>query len=152
MQTNYQKQYGFTLIELMIVIAIIGILGVIAIPAYQVYTIRAKILETVNLSGAAKTFIWEEYFTNASMPEETSNAAKDVENMMMTSKYINDARYSKIDNNDASLQVTFKNIGSGADDSTMIFLFQTDLEKITLDCKGGTMLDMYRPFSCRSNS
>jgi len=52
---NVQK--GFTLIELMIVVAIIGILAALAIPAYQDYTIKAKVGEAPSLSGAAKTAV-----------------------------------------------------------------------------------------------
>ena len=54
-----QLQKGFTLIELMIVVAIIGILAAVALPAYQDYTVRAKVTEGLSLAGSAKTAVAE---------------------------------------------------------------------------------------------
>jgi type IV pilus assembly protein PilA len=61
-------QKGFTLIELMIVVAIIGILAAIAIPAYQDYTIRAQVTEGLNLAGAVKASMAEYYANNGTWP------------------------------------------------------------------------------------
>ena len=74
MNVKRQLQRGFTLIELMIVVAIIGILAALAIPQYQDYTIRARVSEAVNLASAAKTSVAEFFNTNQDMPTDNSQA------------------------------------------------------------------------------
>jgi len=68
---NIQK--GFTLIELMIVVAIIAILAAIAIPAYQDYTIRSQVSEGLSLADGAKTAVAEYYTNRGTMPSGTDN-------------------------------------------------------------------------------
>lgn len=72
---NAQK--GFTLIELMIVIAIIGILAAIALPAYQDYTVRARVTEAMTVAGGAKTTVAENITSNGGiLPPATANDNK----------------------------------------------------------------------------
>ena len=66
MKRSIQK--GFTLIELMIVVAIIGILAAVALPAYQDYTVRAKVTEVILAGSACRTSITETYQTGNSLP------------------------------------------------------------------------------------
>lgn len=69
-----KAQKGFTLIELMIVVAIIGILAAVALPAYQDYTNRAKVTEAIGFAASAKTAVTESFQANSALPANNEAA------------------------------------------------------------------------------
>jgi type IV pilus assembly protein PilA len=69
-----KKQQGFTLIELMIVVAIIGILAAIALPAYQDYTTRSRVAEGLSLASGAKTAVVETFSSTGNWPANNTSA------------------------------------------------------------------------------
>ncbi|EMT7672112.1 pilin [Neisseria gonorrhoeae] len=70
-------QKGFTLIELMIVIAIVGILAAVALPAYQDYTARAQVSEAILLAEGQKSAVTEYYLNNGKWPADNGAAGND---------------------------------------------------------------------------
>ena len=143
-----QVQKGFTLIELMIVVAIIGILAAVAIPAYQDYTIRAKVTEGLSLASGGKTSVSEYFSTNGALP--TSNAQAGM--ALSTSITGNNVKTVNVLNNPAGvIEVTF----SGASTSPILgkvlrLTPTTSAGKIVWSCsKNNTVDPKYRPSSCR---
>ena len=84
--TKLQK--GFTLIELMIVVAIIGILAAIAIPAYQDYTVRAQVSEGLNLAAAAKAAVAETFLNRGAAPVNRTQAGMTADADDTSGKYV----------------------------------------------------------------
>jgi type IV pilus assembly protein PilA len=134
------RNKGFTLIELMIVVAIIGILAALAIPAYQDYTIRARVSEGLRSSAPAKLAVSE--FTLATNALPTTQA----ETGYTTPAATTNVASITIDNT-ATITITYTaTAGGGSITLTPTLNVSGDL---TWDCTGGSLLSRYRPTSCR---
>ena len=140
-------QQGFTLIELMIVVAIIGILAAVAIPAYQDYTIRAKVTEGLSLAGAAKVAVAETYSskgiaptlnTTAGLPTAASIAGNSVLSIVLGAGGAINIQYR------AGLGGT-----PSADNGTVIMVPSFSAGGVRWTCNTGTMPLKYRPAQCR---
>lgn len=140
------KNKGFTLIELMIVVAIIGILAAIAIPAYQNYTCRAKMSEAVSGMTPAKTSVTTYYAIMTELPA----GGWDGYNSNMDSKYVQSVLWS---GTELSAIIRGSAIGCGMSDSDEAVVLSplTNANQIVdWRCKPGADVSLrYLPVSCQ---
>jgi type IV pilus assembly protein PilA len=135
MKTN---QKGFTLIELMIVVAIIGILAAIAIPAYQDYTIRAQITEGLNLAGAAKAAVAESFSNTGLAPATRTEAGMSANAIDTNGKYV-----TSIGVTNGTLLITYGGGGANAAIATKtleLVPYETTDKSVTWRCGAAPVL------------
>jgi type IV pilus assembly protein PilA len=145
-----RTQQGFTLIELMIVVAIVGILAAVAIPAYQDYTVRAKVTEGLSLAASAKTTVSENAangsanlcagFTAPAATAAVTSVACNNANGQITITYTAAAGNGTIIMTPTSggNALAAGNIPAGG--------------SIDWSCTGGSLAQRYRPAQCRNGS
>jgi type IV pilus assembly protein PilA len=147
-----KMQKGFTLIELMIVVAIIGILAAIAIPAYQDYTIRSQVSEGLSLAAGAKTAIAEVKTTGGTWPTDNDAAGISAETDIKGS-YV-----TQVEVVDGVITITYGGKANSAiTGDTLVLSPISNVGSIAWSCKAdgtggatvGSLATKYVPSSCR---
>lgn len=136
---------GFTLIELMIVVAIIAVLAAIAIPSYQIYLIRAQVSEGMVLSAGPEAAVWEYYVNTGGYPPNNASAGLPVSPYSISGKYV------------ASVKVVGGVItstfglasNSRINNGTFVLSAITNGGSIAWSCKSSSLSPIYLPTPCR---
>ena len=147
-RTMRSVQKGFTLIELMIVVAIIGILAAVALPAYQDYTARSQMSEALNLAGGQKGAVTEYRADKGAWPTDNTQAgvaaATDIKG-----NYVDNVAIAS-----GVITATMKSTGvsQGIQGKTLVLSPVSEAGSISWKCKPGSggAATKYYPASCRS--
>ena len=144
---NTRKQSGFTLIELMIVVAIIGILAAIALPAYQNFLTRGQISEAILAGSASRTDLSDLFASELAFPENYDVQTQE-------SRYVTSVEYSQVDENTADIVVTVSNeVNADAAHGETIILRavgNANTGTVQWSC-GGSVPERFRPGTCRAD-
>jgi type IV pilus assembly protein PilA len=142
-----KTQQGFTLIELMIVVAIIGILAAIAIPSYQDFTARSKVAEGINLAASPKALMAEYVLSQGNWP-----AASDLGYQFDVNgtKYVNSITIGT-DAGRGTITIAYKAASGVPAGQTLIIAGATNPSGVVWSCSvaAGTLDNKYRPSNCR---
>ena len=143
-----QIQKGFTLIELMIVVAIIGILAAVAIPSYQDYIARAQVTEAMSLTAGTKTGLAEWYSDQGTWPAALASVSG-----TLAGKYVSFMTLANVTTTGVEVVATFKAAGVSSGIRSKLFGLQTTDEAKTWVCGDAaastTVLDKYMPGACK---
>lgn len=143
-----RRPQGFTIIELLVVLAIGSIIFLIAIPIYQTYRVRAQISEGISLVRPIRQAAAEYYMLNGAWPSDNAIVDLKPADEYETHYVKSIALHSEGEN--ASVTITYKLPALG-EDNTLILFTEIKNGHITWYCTAGSVLDKYRPRACRKD-